>query len=138
MVKLSEVRDAKTEFARKSRENTGLICVFAGATSGIGKATLEKLVSTIVREATIYVIGRSESRFKNQLADLGGLNMSCKIIYLETEFSLISGVDAAVKQILERETKVDYLFMSTGKLPHAGPTCESFFPYFCREIENAN
>lgn len=122
MAKLSQIRDANTAFASKNSENTGLVCVFAGATSGIGAATLEKTV-TILQESTIYVIGRSESRFEAQRAKLEDLNSSCTIVFLETEFSLIAGVDVVAKQLLERKTKVDYLFMSTQQLPLAGATC---------------
>jgi NAD(P)-dependent dehydrogenase (short-subunit alcohol dehydrogenase family) len=98
------------------------VCVFAGATSGIGASTLEKM-ATMLHAPIFYVIGRSAGRFTSQRAKLETLNPTCKVVFLEAEVSLISDVDAACKQITAAEKKVDYLFMSPGMLPFNGPQC---------------
>lgn len=120
MVPLTEVRKANAAF--KSRENFGLTCVFAGATSGTGAATLERIV-TMVKSSTFYIIARSTSDFSTQQTKLGNLGPSCQFIFVEGEVSLISGVDAMCKRIMAAEKKIDILFMSCGMLPFNGPEC---------------
>jgi NAD(P)-dependent dehydrogenase (short-subunit alcohol dehydrogenase family) len=120
MVKAATVQQSNADFARAHHD--GLICVFAGATSGIGAGTLERMVQ-MLNATTFYVLGRSEARFASQRANLESLNPSCKFVFLEVNVSLISGVDAACKQIAAAEKKVDYLFMSHGAVPYAGAQC---------------
>jgi len=110
---------------------SGCVCVFAGATSGIGAGTLKKLV-TMLDAPTIYVIGRSAKGFVDQQKTLESLNPTCKIVFIEAEFSLLSNVDAVCKQIAAAEKKVDYLFMSAGMMPLNAPECTflSVYTYF--------
>ena len=103
-------------------QDVGLVCVFVGATSGIGASTLETTVQKL-QKSTFYVLGRSASRFTNQRVKLQSLNPSCKIIFIQAEISLLSAVDGACKQIAASEQKVDYLYMSPGLIPLNGPQC---------------
>ena len=103
-------------------QDVGLVCVFAGATSGIGAGTLEAMVQKL-QKSTFYVLGRSASRFANQRVRLESLGPSCKIVFIQAEVSLLSSVDDACKQIVASEQKVDYLYMSPGLLPLNGPQC---------------
>ena len=119
MVKATAVRQY-IEFNKE--QDVGLVCVFVGATSGIGAGTLETMVQKL-RKSTFYVLGRSASRFTNQRAKLESLSPSCKIVFIEAEVSLLSAVDAACKQIAASEQRVDYLYMSPGLLPLNGPQC---------------
>lgn len=120
MVKASTIRQHNASFARE--HHAGLVCVFAGATSGIGAGTLERM-ALMLEAPTFYVIGRSRSRFTRQQVKIEHLNPSCKVIFLEAEVSLLSDVDAVCKQIIAAEQKVDYLYMSPGLMPLNGPQC---------------
>lgn len=116
MVKAAAVR----QYIRHNKEqDVGLVCVFVGATSGIGASTLETMVRKL-QKSTFYVLGRSVSRFADQLAKLESLNSSCKIVFMQAEVSLLSAVDAACKQISASEQKLDYLYMSPGLIPLNG------------------
>ena len=119
MVKATTIRQYND--SDKGR-NVGLVCVFAGATSGIGASTLEKMVQKL-QESTFYVLGRSEPRFANQRVKLESLNPSCKLVFIQAEVSLLSDIDAACKQITFSEQKVDCLYMSPGLIPLNGPQC---------------
>ena len=119
MVKATAVRQY-IEFNQE--QDVGLVCVFVGATSGIGAGTLEKMVQKL-QESTFYVLGRSASRFANQRAKLESLNPSCKIVFIPAEVSLLSAVDATCKHIAASEERVDYLYMSPGLIPLNGPQC---------------
>ena len=119
-MKLTAIAQANEAFANE--RHGGLVCVFAGAASGIGASTLEKL-APMLPSATFYVIGRLTERFSNQRATLERLNQTAKIIFFPGDVSLLSDVDAFSKAILDAEKKVDYLFMSPGRLPLAGAQC---------------
>lgn len=114
-------RESNQRFAN-SYDEQGLVCVFAGATSGIGASTLERM-ATMLHSPTLYVIGRSATRFAAQHTKLATLNPSCKIAFLEADVSLLSDVDAVCKQIIQAEKKVDYLYMSPGLVPLNGAQC---------------
>ncbi|RYP45460.1 hypothetical protein DL769_011462 [Monosporascus sp. CRB-8-3] len=109
MVAASAVVQSNASFASQNHE--GVVCVFAGATSGIGARTLERM-TTMFKAPTFYVLGRSSARFAKQRKTLESLNRDCKIVFIETEVALISGIDLASQQITAAEQKVDYLYMS--------------------------
>jgi NADP-dependent 3-hydroxy acid dehydrogenase YdfG len=124
MVSFNHVCQSNDRFALRQQDidATQAICVFAGATSGIGAATVERLIC-MLHKPVFYIIGRSAKRFASQRTRLHVLNPSSKIIFLEAQFSLLSDVDSACKQIVASEEKVDYLFMSPGMIPVNGPEC---------------
>ncbi len=124
MVKLTEIERENSRFASEHHE--GLVIVFAGATSGIGASTLERMV-TMVDASVFYVIGRSAKRFEAQQTKLESLNSSIKIVFFEVQFSLISGIDDVSKKISSAEKKVDCLFMSPGAVPLNGAECKMIY-----------
>ncbi|PMD32008.1 hypothetical protein L207DRAFT_640332 [Hyaloscypha variabilis F] len=117
MVKIEAIREANLQFA--SQDESGLICVFAGATSGIGLSTLLRL-STMLHSPTFYIIGRSASAFSPHHSKILSLNPTCKVAFLETEISLLSEVSNVCKTILSKEKKLDILYMSPGCMPLNG------------------
>jgi short-subunit dehydrogenase len=121
MATIRAIRESNAQFARAGR--TGAVCVFAGATSGIGARTLERML-TMFDEATFYVVGRSEQRFAAQLKGLEAhKNPGCTIRFIEADVSLISGIDKYSKAITLAEKHVDYLCMSMGGVPVNGVEC---------------
>lgn len=123
MVKASLVVDHNARFAREQHAaSSPTLCVFAGATSGIGAGTLERMV-TMFKDPSFYIFGRSEKRFAAQKEKLESLNPQCKITFLECEFALLADVDAVSKRITDAERKVDFLCMSPGLVPLNGPEC---------------
>lgn len=121
MVKFCDVVESNARFARGQHE--GRVCVFAGATSGIGYGTLRRLV-TMMRSSIFYVLGRTESRFAAQLDELRASAPTNKIVFVECQLSLIRDVDAACKKIAAAEEKVDLLCMSPGGMPFQGAVCK--------------
>ena len=120
MVKIATIRQYNDH--NKERD-VGLIYVFAGATSGIGASTLEKMVQKL-QQSTFYVLGRSASRFTAQHAKLKSLNSNYnKLVFIQAEVSLLSDIDAACAQISAAEKRVDYVYMSPGLFPLNGPHC---------------
>ena len=122
MVKTADIVQSNARFADEHHE--GRVCVFAGATTGIGFGTLRKML-TLLHSSTFYVLGRSEARFADQLAKLRALAPRSKVIFLETQVSLIAEIDAVCKKITAAERKVDYVCMSMGGMPFQGAVCTS-------------
>jgi len=122
MVTTAAVRTSNDRFA-KSERHLGLVCVFAGATSGIGRATLESLVG-MLESSNFYVLGRNPDRFARHLERLRASAPTNKIVFIETQLSLISSVDAACERIKAAEKKVDRVCLSPGGMPFGGATCE--------------
>jgi NAD(P)-dependent dehydrogenase (short-subunit alcohol dehydrogenase family) len=127
MVKLSTITEVNAGFARDHSKNEGLVCVFSGATGGIGAGTIEQM-ATILQGATFYVLGRSAVAFAIQRAKLESLNPTLKLVFLETQLSLIVDVDAACKKIAAAEQKVDCLYMSQACFPINVPQCKHLLP----------
>ncbi|KAK6073858.1 hypothetical protein SCUP515_06780 [Seiridium cupressi] len=119
MVKSSNIIQSNQLFSHQHQNDKGVVGVFAGATSGIVARTLERMI-TMFHSLTFYVLGRSSTGFAAQRKILESLNPDCNIIYIETNVALISGIDLACQQIQNAENKVDYLYMSMGRLPLAG------------------
>ncbi|RYO97490.1 hypothetical protein DL764_007293 [Monosporascus ibericus] len=100
-MRLSLIREAN---ARYSSSHEPVICVFAGATSGIGASTIERL-ARMLEKPTFYAVGRPASRFAPQRTQLNTIDPSSKIVFLEVEFSLLSHVDDVCNQIGASEQK---------------------------------
>ncbi|KIW10015.1 hypothetical protein PV08_11791 [Exophiala spinifera] len=117
MVQLAQVKDHNRRFANE--QHGGNVCVFVGATRGIGAGTLTRM-ATMIHKSTFYILGRSAKRAEEQLETLRASNPSNKFIFIEVDVTLLSGVDAACEQIAEAERKIDYLCMSAGLVPLNG------------------
>jgi len=120
MVAASTILQSNARFAKE--QHSGAVCVFAGATAGIGMATLKKLAQ-LLQSSTFYIIARSPSRhvgLLNQIREIGPSNV---YIFIEAQVSLISDIDAACHKVTPSESKVDYLFMSPGGFPWQGAVC---------------
>lgn len=120
MVGATEIADGNVAYALE--QHSGLVCVFAGATAGIGRATLERLVS-MLHSSTFYILGRNKERHAPWLNQLRATSPSNKFVYVEAQVSLISNIDTACNQIISAERKVDILCMSPGGMPFAGAKC---------------
>jgi NAD(P)-dependent dehydrogenase (short-subunit alcohol dehydrogenase family) len=122
MVRTGTVQTANRALA-SADDASGLVCVFVGATSGIGLSTVTALLS-ITRHSTFYIVGRSEKGFAPQMRCWGAMNKSCRLVFLEAQVSLLSEVDVACAKVTEAEERVDVLYMSPGYLPVGPRQCK--------------
>ena len=120
MVDISAIRKANGTLGSRA---PGLVSVFVGATQGIGAGTLRELVKHL-KAPKVYLLGRSEARSAGQLAQLRHLNPDASILFIETEVSLLKNVDAVCQDISARESSLDLLYMSPGRLTFGGPDCK--------------
>ncbi|PYI11081.1 NAD(P)-binding protein, partial [Aspergillus sclerotiicarbonarius CBS 121057] len=118
MVGISEIREQITTIKNLG---SGLVAVFVGGTSGIGLSTAREFT----RHATaphIYLIGRNEAQASEIISELRTVNESAKVDFIKTDVSLLKNVDVACQEIIQKESKVNLLFLSAGIMTTQGRT----------------
>ncbi|CAK7235584.1 hypothetical protein SBRCBS47491_009342 [Sporothrix bragantina] len=110
MVSLKIVEESNSRLAKAGE---GLVAVFLGATSGIGKATLREFVLH-ANKPRVYIVARNASTITAQVDDLRQANPGGQFEVIEKNVSLIADANAVAATILARESKVDLLFLSVG------------------------
>lgn len=105
---------------------SGLVGVFAGATSGIGASTLKVFIKN-ARKPRAYLIGRSESRATIVIEECKRLNPDAELHFLASDLSLMKNVDTVCQKILEKESVVNILMMTFGD-PDFDRQCKSSCP----------
>ena len=121
MVELEEVQDSNAQITE--RFPPGMVAVFAGATRGIGKATMLEFAKHM-RQPRIYLLARSEDTTQPVLDELHEVNPDGEYYYVEADLSLINMVDAACRRVRENEKAINVLFMSQGTLDFTSRTRE--------------
>jgi NADP-dependent 3-hydroxy acid dehydrogenase YdfG len=100
------------------------VALFVGATSGIGKATLEQLVLASKGKCAlkVYVIGRKGpmEHSKALLESLRSMNPDADLIWIDREVSLLISVKQICTELKMRESVLDLLFLSAGYAPWGG------------------
>lgn len=118
MVSLGVVEQSNNHIAALPEK---FIAVFIGATSGIGRSTLENL-ATKARDPQIYSIARPQSAATHEefLTSLQQKNPSGNYSLITADHTLLSDINRAVKEIIQREEKLDLLVLSAGFIPFDG------------------
>ena len=116
MVVLEAVRASNRSLRTALPDITAL---FVGGTSGIGRSTLRQLALT-VDKPNAYVIGRSESNAGPWLTELRQINSKGKFNFIEADVSRIRNVDQACKEIMQKEKKLNLIFMTAGGISLSG------------------
>lgn len=122
MMNLTTIIQSNQRYA--AGHHQGLTAVFAGATAGIGRATLER-TATMLQSSTFYIIGRNAPKHIGLIDQLKTSSPSNKFVFIEAQLSLIADIDDASSKITSSEQRVDLLCMSPGGMPFAGAKCSS-------------
>ena len=110
MVSITEI---KASNAKITAATAPRVAVLTGATDGIGKATLTRLVATGT-PMRVYVLGRNGDKHKPMLERLRASNKQAQIIWLEGQLSLLADTKRLCDEIKARETSIDSLLLSAG------------------------
>ncbi|KAK3297369.1 uncharacterized protein B0H64DRAFT_423549 [Chaetomium fimeti] len=113
MVALEHIRSSNSRISTTLRP--GLVAVFAGATSGIGESALKQFAKNAIKPR-IYFLGRSKASGDRIRAELQKLNPEGEYIFISVDVSLLRSVDDVSRQIKEKETAINLLFLSTGTM----------------------
>ena len=110
MVSLKHIQQANASLSPKPKT-----AVFVGATSGIGLAAIEALLTSIPG-CRVFIVGRSQSKFANSLSRLQGADTQADITFIEAQISLLKEVKRVCAVILEQTSSLDILWLSQGGL----------------------
>lgn len=113
MVSLEQIRSSNSKIPTTLRP--GLVAVFAGATSGIGESSLRQFAKNAIKPR-IYFLGRSKQSGDRVRAELKKLNPDGEYIFISVDVSLLRSVDDVCRQIKEKESAINLLFLSTGSM----------------------
>ncbi|KAK9482729.1 hypothetical protein V1527DRAFT_475450 [Lipomyces starkeyi] len=116
MVNIKNIRASNSNLKTKP---PGMVALFVGGTSGIGKGTLKQFAKC-ANTPKVYIVGRSKSSAAPLLNELESLNPRGTFVFIETEISLIKNVDAVSEEIKQKEQNLDLVFLSAGYLSLAG------------------
>ncbi|KAJ0116824.1 hypothetical protein J7T55_009975 [Diaporthe amygdali] len=121
MVALDKVQQSNAQIA--TTYPAGLVAVFAGATAGIGETSLREFARHTAKPR-IYIVGRSKEACDRLEADLREVNPEGQYTFIRSDVSLLRNVDDVCKQIREKESEINVLFMSQGTLNFSKQTEE--------------
>ncbi|KAL1859645.1 hypothetical protein Daus18300_009510 [Diaporthe australafricana] len=121
MVALDKVQQSIAQIAKTYP--AGLVAVFAGATAGIGETSLREF-ARYTSKPRIYVVGRSQEACDRLQADLTKVNPEGQYNFIRSDVSLLRNVDDVCKQIRDKESAINVLFMSQGTLNFSKQTEE--------------
>jgi NADP-dependent 3-hydroxy acid dehydrogenase YdfG len=113
MVSLPDVLASNAEISSTLPKR--LVAVFAGATSGIGEATLKALVKYIV-EPRIYLLARNPVSAERVIAECRQLNPGAEYEFIKVDLSSIKETDLACGEVKRREELVNLVVLSAGEL----------------------
>ncbi|KAJ4294993.1 hypothetical protein N0V90_007001 [Kalmusia sp. IMI 367209] len=110
------LRDVLSSNARiKGELPPRLVAVFAGATTGIGEATLKTFVKYAV-EPRIYFFARNPTSAERVVAECKIINAQAQIEIIKADLSLVRDTDRACDVVKAKETSVNLVFMSMGEV----------------------
>ena len=113
MVSLSDVLASNAQISSTLPKR--LVAVFAGATTGIGEATLKAFVKYAV-EPRIYLFARNPTSAARVLAECRQLNSSAEYEFIKVDLSSVKETDVACGEIKRREKLVNLMVLSAGEL----------------------
>ncbi|KAK1750066.1 hypothetical protein QBC47DRAFT_353825 [Echria macrotheca] len=134
MATLRQIRSSNAKIG--STLPAQLVAVFAGATSGIGESSLKQFAKNTVRPR-VYFIGRSVESGQRVTAELQKINSEGEYNFISADVSLLCSVDDVCREIRQKETAINLLFLTTGTMVGGKDTEEGlYYPlavaYFAR------
>lgn len=101
--------------ANRSRSPSPKRAVFGGATSGIGFGAIEALLKSI-RGSTMFIVGRSNSKFSAGLSRLQAIASTVAIVFIEAQVGLLQEVERVCTAVSSQIDSLDILWLSQGGL----------------------
>lgn len=95
------------------------VAIFAGATSGIGEATLFTLIK-YVPEPRVYLFARNETSAERVIANCRQINPKGQYIFVKADLSSIKETDQACDYVKKHEKSVNLAFLSAGEIRWEG------------------
>jgi NADP-dependent 3-hydroxy acid dehydrogenase YdfG len=111
MVALSDVNSSNARITSTLPKH--LVAVFAGATTGIGEATLKKLIKYAV-EPRVYLFARNPASAARVIAECRQISPHGVFTFIKVDLSLIKETDRACEEVKRKEKTVNLIVLSAG------------------------
>ncbi|PWY76143.1 hypothetical protein BO94DRAFT_473818 [Aspergillus sclerotioniger CBS 115572] len=111
MVVLAQVQSSNAQITTSLPKD--IVALFVGATSGIGEATLKQFAQHS-QYPRVYFVGRSQDAGRRIAAECTALNPAGEYIFIPADISLLNRVDDVCREIIDRESFLNVLFLSPG------------------------
>ena len=105
-----------------------MVALVTGASSGIGEATLKQFARHAVKPR-VYFLGRTKSLGDRIRAELEKINPEGEYHFISVDVSLLRSVDDVCREIKEKESAINLLFLSTGTVVRGNG--ETSLPVYC-------
>jgi len=92
-------------------DQTGKVAVVTGGYTGIGKLISKYL---LMRNATVYIAGRSQSKAEEAIADLKRLTQNEKVHFLSLDLGDLVSVKKAAEEFRKSGERIDMLYNNAG------------------------
>ncbi|PSK36676.1 hypothetical protein B9Z65_1859 [Elsinoe australis] len=99
----------------------GLVGVFVGGTNGVGASTLKEFFECTIRPKA-YIVGRNEKNAQELIEEVTGASFNAECHFIKADVTLLRNVDEVCDQILQKEKKLNILFLSAGFMSMRGRT----------------
>ncbi|CAM1505943.1 Fc.00g115800.m01.CDS01 [Cosmosporella sp. VM-42] len=118
MVAINQIRNSN---AQVTEETVPKVALFAGGTSGIGKATIGALAG-LKLGVKVFVVGRksAEPSMTIFLNELRSKNPKADLVWVEADISLLTEVKRVTEMVKKVENRLDLLFLTAGYAPFGG------------------
>jgi NADP-dependent 3-hydroxy acid dehydrogenase YdfG len=113
MVSLSHVLSSNARIATELPSS--LVAVFAGATTGIGLATLKAFVSHAVAPR-VYLLARNADVAAHVVEECLALNPAATLEVVKVDLSSVRATDAACAAVAAKEQGVNLVVLSMGEV----------------------
>ena len=128
MVSITQVLESNAQIPKRLPPR--LVAVFAGATTGIGEATLKAFVKYAV-EPRIYLFARSTASAERVAAACKTLNPSAEFDIVKVDLSSVRETDQACAQLKAKEKAVNLVFLSAGEVRLDRSRTSIYHSLFC-------
>nr|POE87553.1 oxidoreductase andh [Quercus suber] len=91
------------------------VAVFMGGTGGIGTSTAYEFFRR-TRKPKAYIVGRNAQRGQEVVNTLQNINPQGQAIMVQEDISLLRNVDTMCAMLKQREPKIHYLILTTGRM----------------------
>lgn len=115
----------------------GLVAVFVGGTSGVGEYTL-KTLAKYAPKLRAYIVGRSQDAADRIIAECKKINPGGKFEFIKADVSLLKNVDEVCRQIRDKETSINILFLTQGTMAFKKSTSLSYISLFRKHYQYYN
>lgn len=97
------------------------VAVFAGGTSGIGENTAYEFAKVSINPK-IYIVGRNQEAADRVINRINEINSNAKCEFVKSDLILLKNSNKAADYILQKEPKINLVYVSCGYLHASGYT----------------